>query len=67
MPEGGSGIGSRMSEAYINTGSEYLCCAAFCALGLPATDPFWSNPYADWTNKKAWSGSQVGADHALRD
>ena len=64
---GFTGAQIRMSEQYINSGSEYLCCAAFCALGLPASDPFWSNPYADWTNKKAWENTQVSADHALRD
>lgn len=57
----------RMSEKYINTGSEYLCMSAFMALGLPATDPFWTDPYMEWTNKQAWRGVDVGADHALRD
>jgi hypothetical protein len=55
-----------MSEDYINTGSLYLCTAAFLPLGLPATDPFWSAPYRDWTAKKAWAGQDVGADHAIR-
>ena len=54
-----------MSESYINTGSEYLVCAGFCALGLPPTDPFWSNPYTPWTAIKAWSGIDMEADHAL--
>ena len=54
-----------MSEDYINTGSQYLCCAVFLPLGLPASDPFWSAPDQDWTNKKAWSGIDVGADKAL--
>lgn len=56
-----------MSESYINTGSEYMCMAFFLPLGLPATDEFWSAPYAEWTNLKAWRGIDVGADHALRD
>ena len=54
-----------MSEEYINTGSVYLCAAAFLALGLPADDPFWATPFTPWTNRKAWSGTDVPADHAL--
>lgn len=64
---GFTGSQIRMSEEYINSGSEYLCCAAFCALGLPASDPFWSNPYADWTSRKAWLNREVPADHSLRE
>jgi hypothetical protein len=56
-----------MSEAYINTGSVYMCTAFFLPLGLPADHPFWTEPAADWTSLKAWKGVDVGADHALRD
>lgn len=55
----------KMSEAYINTGSVYLCLSGFLPLGLPANDPFWSAPFAEWTNLKAWSGKEVKADYAL--
>ena len=54
----------RMAEYYINTGSEYLCSAGLLALGLPPTDPFWSEPFTAWTNLKAWNGLTVPADHA---
>lgn len=54
-----------MSETYINTGSTYMCMAAFLPLGLPANDPFWTDPAAEWTNLKAWKGVDVGSDHAL--
>ncbi|MCR5198132.1 MAG: DUF2264 domain-containing protein [Prevotella sp.] len=63
---GYAGSQIRMSEDYINTGSLYLCTAALLPLGLPATDPFWSAPYRDWTARKAWNGQDVGADHAIR-
>ena len=63
---GYTGSQIRMSEDYINTGSLYLCTAAFLPLGLPANDPFWAAPACDWTAKKAWSGEDVGADHAIR-
>ena len=54
-----------MAEEYINTGSIYLCTAAFLPLGLPADDPFWAAPPRDWTTKRAWNGQDVGTDHAI--
>ena len=54
-----------MAEEYINTGSIYLCTAAFLPLGLPADDPFWAAPPRDWTAKRAWNGQDVGTDHAI--
>lgn len=54
-----------MSEEYINTGSIYLCMAAFLPLGLPETDAFWANPPVDWTTLKSWHGVDVGSDHAI--
>ena len=64
---GYAGSQINMGEEYINTGSVYLCMAAFLPLGLPATDAFWANPPVDWTSLKAWKGIDVGADHAIRD
>jgi len=54
-----------ISESYINTGSVYLCSVGLLALGLPATDQFWSGPYTEWTGLKAWKGEDVKADHAI--
>lgn len=54
-----------MSESYINTGSVYLCAMGLLPLGLPPDDPFWSGPYTEWTNLKAWNGKDVPADHAI--
>lgn len=62
---GFSGHQIDMSETYINTGSTYMCMAAFLPLGLPADDPFWADAPLPWTNLKAWQGVDVGADHAL--
>lgn len=64
---GFAGHQPNMAESYINTGSEYMCSVFFLPLGLPATDAFWTAPYTEWTNRKAWRGIDVGADHALRD
>jgi hypothetical protein len=56
-----------IAESYISTGSLYLCTAVFLPLGLPASNEFWSDVPADWTNKKAWSGKPVKADHAIKN
>jgi hypothetical protein len=55
-----------IGETYISTGSLYLCSVAFLPLGLPATDPYWLAPSADWTAKKIWSGQDVKTDHAIK-
>lgn len=56
-----------LAEKYLNTGSMYMCTTGFGALGLPASDPFWSDPDMPWTSVKAYAGSNIPADHALRD
>ena len=55
-----------IGERYISTGSLYLCAAVYIALGLPESDPFWSRPAADWTNKKAWEGVDIPVDKASK-
>ncbi len=55
-----------IGETYISTGSVYLCAAGFVALGLPASDAFWSAPAAPWTSVKAWSGVDIPCDKALK-
>ena len=54
-----------ISESDINTGSLYFCCSIFLALGLPASDLFWTEPYADWTSIKAWNGQQIQKDQSI--
>ena len=54
-----------IAEPYISTGSCYLCSAAWLPLGLPSTDQFWAASPKPWTSKKAWSGAEVPADHAI--
>ena len=34
-------------------------------LGLPPSDPFWSQPPQPWTSQIIWSGKNSQADHAL--
>jgi hypothetical protein len=54
-----------LGELYISTGSLYLCSFALVPLGLPASDPFWSDPPTKTTWEKVWSGENVLADHAI--
>ena len=55
-----------VGEAYISTGSLYLCSVAFLPLGLHESDPFWSGARAPYTQQRAWSGQPLPIDHALR-
>lgn len=64
---GFAGYQPEMAERYVNTGSLYHCTTAFLALGLPADDPFWTEPFAPWTGIKAWSGEQIVGDHAIKN
>jgi hypothetical protein len=54
-----------VGEAYISTGSLYLCAAALLPLGLPPADPFWTAPAQPWTSAKAWSGRPFPIDHSI--
>lgn len=53
-----------VKEHYISTGSLYLCLDGMLHLGLPADDPLWTGPAADWTQKRLWSGDDVPSDHS---
>ncbi len=61
------GLQPNLADFYINTGSLYLCSTIFLPLGLPADDPFWINPDADWTSKKVWGGRDSSRDHSFDD
>ena len=54
-----------VGETYISTGSLYLCSVALLPLGLPWSDPFWSDPAVPFTQQRAWSGQAFPIDHAL--
>ncbi len=55
---------NKIGEAYISTGSLYLCSEAFLVLGLAPDDPFWTAPAESWTQKKLWSGQNIAIDQA---
>ncbi len=54
-----------IADNYVSTGSAYLCTFIYLPLGLPADNPFWSAPAAQWSSQKAWSGQPIKADHAI--
>lgn len=56
-----------VGEAYISTGSLYLCSAIFLPLGLSAGSRFWAGAGLDWSSRRAWSGRELAADHALAE
>jgi hypothetical protein len=56
-----------LAEAYISTGSLYLCTAGMLPLGLAPADEFWSGPPAPWTSQKLWAGQDLPPDHAIND
>ena len=60
-------VGSQPSirEGYISTGSLYLCTVGMLELGLPAIDPFWTEPDSAWTQKRIWAGEDIAPDHAI--
>ena len=60
------GYQPHIGEYYISTGSLYLCTAAFIALGLPESDPFWSSEPAPWTSCLACNGTDLKADKSIK-
>jgi hypothetical protein len=54
-----------LADYYSNTGSMYVTSLVFLPLGLPASHEFWSAPFTDWTQRKAWSGQSFGKDYAV--
>ena len=52
-----------VADWYTNNGSLYMRSLAFLPLGLPADDPFWTDPAEKWTSKKAWEGDDFPKDH----
>jgi len=55
------------ADWYTNNGSLYMTSLAFMPLGLPPTDPFWSDEAQPWTQVKAWGGQPFPKDHQWKD
>ncbi|MFT3980363.1 MAG: DUF2264 domain-containing protein [Ferruginibacter sp.] len=54
-----------VADQYTSTGSLYICTIGFLPLGLPADNPFWTSPAADWSSRKAWSGQEMKKDYKV--
>jgi hypothetical protein len=54
-----------VADYYTSTGSLYMATLGFLPLGLPATDPFWTEPATEWTSKKAWSSQPFKKDYKV--
>lgn len=54
-----------IADYYSNTGSMYITSLVFLPLGLANTHEFWSEPFTDWTQRKAWTGQSFKKDYAV--
>ncbi|WP_254659547.1 DUF2264 domain-containing protein [Mucilaginibacter sp. PPCGB 2223] len=54
-----------LADAYITTGSLYICMDIFLPLALPETDEFWSGASLPWSSVKIWTGQEAEPDHAM--
>lgn len=55
-----------LADSYVSTGSAYLCAFIFLPLGLPADDPFWSQPPVEWSSQRIWSGKSMRRDGSIK-
>ena len=53
------------ADGYTSTGSLYMATLSFLPLGLPADNPFWTDPAVDWTSKRAWKGEHLPKDYKV--
>ena len=54
-----------LGDWYSNNGSMYIASESLLALGLPATDSYWTSPAQDWTQRKAFAGRQFPKDYPV--
>ncbi|MFG6416522.1 DUF2264 domain-containing protein [Roseateles sp. DC23W] len=54
-----------LGDWYSNNGSMYIAAAGLLALGLPASDSYWTAPAEDWTQKKAFSSARFPKDYPV--
>lgn len=56
-----------IADVYSNNGSMYITTESMLAMGLPASDSFWTAPAEDWTAKRAYANQNFKRDHAIED
>lgn len=54
-----------LGDWYSNNGSMYITVEGLLALGLPASDSFWTSPAQPWTQKRAFAGQPFQKDYAV--
>ena len=60
---GFAGHQATLGDIYSNAGSMYIASESLIALGLPATDSYWTAPALPWTMKKAFGGQPFPKDY----
>ena len=60
---GFAGHNPTLADVYSNAGSMYLASLSLLALGLPASDSYWTAPAQPWTMRRAYAGQQFPKDH----
>ncbi|MEO1235673.1 MAG: DUF2264 domain-containing protein [Planctomycetota bacterium] len=54
-------------DSYTYTGALYFCMMGLTHLGLPAGEPFWTEPGGPWTQQRLWSGQPEGPDRCYKE
>ncbi|KQM67974.1 hypothetical protein ASE75_03650 [Sphingomonas sp. Leaf17] len=54
-----------LGDIYSNAGSMYIASEGLVALGLPATDAYWTAPAQPWTMRRAYAGMDFRKDYAV--
>jgi len=65
MTIGFAGHQPALGDRYSNNGSMYLASAGLLALGLPASDSYWTAPAQPWTQKRAFAGAAFVKDYRV--
>ncbi|EKU74061.1 MULTISPECIES: DUF2264 domain-containing protein [Sphingobium] len=54
-----------LGDVYSNAGSMYITSESLLALGLPASDSYWTVPAQPWTMRKAYEGQDFPKDYYI--
>ena len=54
-----------LGDVYSNAGSMYITSESLLALGLPASDSYWTAPAQHWTMHKAYAGQDFPKDYYI--
>lgn len=54
-----------LGDWYSNAGSMYIASEGLIALGLPASDTYWTAPAKPWTMRRAYSGEDFRKDYPV--